>query len=499
MLILRYWMDPAPGGGVNPGEPKRMHKSALILSKVFPPLTAVGGQRPAGLACQLVRRGWKVTVVTARSGDSDRVDDRLLNAVPPEVRVLRTAAPDLPLLAARLIKRRRIKNRKSAKNSDDIFSDASKGEVRDQDKSQLGFVNKMVDWLSWWLHVPDSCTGWLVPALWTGSVEMLRGRINVIYSTGPVWTSHLAATILSRISNVPLITDFRDPWCGSPFHNIPYGAHRWMNDIFENMVIRRSSRILCAWEGIRNHLIQRYPRRVEDIVTVLNGFRREVVNRVKPEVLAPDRRVLVHAGSFYGPRSPIPILVAMKWLKERMPLLAERIVVVFLGPTTYGPLSLTDLAADYGVAGHFHVIPPVPYERSLALLKGADVAMLFGQSGCESLASVPAKAYDYIGLNRSVLAIGAGREACRVMEEGGCEVHAVSSDDVEGIANALARIAQGSHVTRPDHDARLNFTQERMALRIEQQLIEVVQESKRKNRSWILRGRWKCRNQKVDS
>ena len=132
-------------------------------------------------------------------------------------------------------------------------------------------------------------------------------NLRVIYSTAPAWTSHLVGLMLSHLLRVPLVADFQDPWCGSFWRKIPYRSQLWLDERLENMVVRRASQITCAWDGIRRHLETRYPKRSADIRTILNGFWPDETDEVEPVRLDERRCVLLHAGSFYGPRSPTPL------------------------------------------------------------------------------------------------------------------------------------------------------------------------------------------------
>lgn len=449
--------------------------AAMLVAKAFPPSAAVGVHRTLGLCRRLAGRGWRVTVITARPSANATVDRALLEAVPPEVHVVRTPAPDLPLLAARVLKRRAASKASSGKSG----PAASPGQLMPRDKpARPRGIRLIVDWLSWWLHVPDSFTGWLLPALWAGITQGAKRRPDVIFSSAPMWTGHVAAAALSRIMNVPLVADFRDPWCGSAFRNIPYAAHRNLNSALEGMVVRRATRITCAWDGIRRHLAARYPKREPDIRTILNGFDPGRIDAIQPVRIDKDRCVFLHAGSFYGPRSPVPLLAGLQHLHRAFPDEAGRLLVVLLGPSSYNGRAIEDIVREYGVQDSVRVLRRVLHDRALALLKGADVAILFGQSGSESLASVPAKVYEYIGTGKPVLAIGAGKEACEVMRNGGCRVWRVSCGDPQEIAIALANILgeyrRNGPATSETANDRCRFTRARMAESLEHVLREAI-------------------------
>lgn len=409
-------------------------RSVIIVTDVYPPVPAVGVYRTVALCRRLVEKGWHVTVITAKPALDVFLDHALLEQSPAGVRIIRTAAPHLPTLAARLLRKRPRAAAQSAAQG------AAPAAASHASQSRKGLFRKTIDWLSWWIHLPDTLTGWFAPAVWAGLGEARRERPDVIYCTAPAWTSHLVGTALSRLLRVPLLADFQDPWCGSAWHKVPYRTHRRIDEAMERLVVRQAKQITCAWDGIRKHLAARYPHRQEEIRTILNGFPPGELEGIAPQRLDETRCVLLHTGTFYGPRSPIPMLEGLRRFKDQHPADANGLLVAFVGRPEYGGRPLQSLAQEHGVDGLVRVIPLVTRREALALLKGADVAMLFGQSGNEALASVPAKTYDYISAGAPVLAIGAGTEACEIMRRGGCRVWATRADNPSDIADALRQI-----------------------------------------------------------
>ena len=220
--------------------------------------------------------------------------------------------------------------------------------------------------------------------------------------------------------------------------------------------------------------------------TILNGFDPGMIDGVDSAVVDDGRCVLLHAGSFYGHRSPTPLLLALQHLHRTWPDEAAKLLVVFLGLPSYDGQPLDELAGKYGVAGSVRVLPPVSGRQAMALLKGSNCALLFGQSGKESLASIPAKAFEYIGAGKPVLAIGAGQEACDVMARGGCRVWRDPGNRPRELASTVAQIVRlnGSGelpITAPAH-LRSSFTQAHMAGRLEEILLAAAEASAAGNR-----------------
>jgi glycosyltransferase involved in cell wall biosynthesis len=443
-----------------------------VVTYLFPPVNAVGIHRPVALARRLARKDWRVTVLTARPAPGQWRDTALDAGLEAAVRVVRTPSPDLPAVAARWLKPRR-KAKPESPAGEPPEPQASGGAA----KAPSG-LRRFIDWGSWWLHVPDSVSGWFAPALRAGLREMRRRRPDVLFATGPPWTPLVVAAALSVLGRVPLVADFRDPWHGSPWHPIPYAAHRAFRGWLEARVVHTAKRITCAWHGIERLMCERYPQRAHRIATVLNGFDVDKMDAIAPSRSNGNCCTLIHIGNFYVHRSPEPLFDGLRRVRDRHPEARARLRVALVGGERYGDRPLADLADACGVADMVRCVGPRPHREALGMLKGADAALLFGQSGSESLASVPGKVYEYIGAGKAVLAVGAGEEACRVLRRGGCRVWAVPADAPGRIAEALDDILTAHRAedlrTAPDPGLRDAFSQTRMAERLESVLVEAM-------------------------
>jgi glycosyltransferase involved in cell wall biosynthesis len=448
-----------------------VHNICLVITDIFPPVNAVGVHRTVALCRHLADRGWQVTVITARPRPETSLDPALMMGVPSQVRVIRTASPNLVSLAAGLFPLK----------SHSAGAPQQPGGKPSPDSSQVrrsGFW-RLIQWLSFWLHVPGPYTSWFVSAVWAGLRVSLCHRPDVIFSTAPMWSSHLAGAVIARLRRIPWVADFRDPWYGNPWRAVTtdgFPAHRRADAWLERLVVRKASRVTCAWDQIRQTLAARHPERAEGMSTIYNGFDPDQIDPVAPVRLDGSRCVLLHAGLLYGPRSPIPILEGLRSFQVENPAAAGRLLMVFVGPPAYKGRPLADLAREYAVEELVRVVPPVPYLQALAYLKGAEVAVLFGQTGEGVVSPVPAKAYEYIGAGKPVLAIGAGEEAIRVMQRGGCRVW--QAGIAAEVPAMLRTIAQEYHAGRlggrTDDMARNAFTRKHMAQQLEETLVLAI-------------------------
>ena len=454
---------------------KNRNKKIWIISHSFPPSSEVGGIRPLGLCRYLEKKGWRITVICAEPKNVPVDRDREAK-IPSSVKVIRTEWIELPVLFSRFV--HLYKHRKKSHFSADRITEPKDNSSIPQYKSNMGLLRECYEWCSLWLHVPDGRNGWFFSAVFAGIKRSVTkaNRPDVIWATGPSWTSLLIGLVLSMLLKVPFVADFRDPWVGSAFHKSrrKYKAHTAFHRFLENRVVKGADFITCAWNGIRGNLINRYPDTLGRIETIVNGYDPEDFKNIPEKKLSANKCVFLHAGGFHGPRTPIPLLEALKIMRENEALELEHSLFVFLGNPIYRNRPLADIVDDYSLNELVKVLPAVPQRKAFSFLKGSQIAMLFGQSGSTELASIPGKSFEYMGLRKPVLAIGTGEEACSIIEAGGCQIWRAEADNIKKIADAIKQIVQLYFdeklifLEKPVKD----YTQNYMAEKIERRLLQ---------------------------
>ena len=433
--------------------------SALVVTDSFPPLNAIGVHRTVGLCQHLVKEGWRVTVLTCPEDRGVGLDHELLHSVPSSVRVIRTRAWHPVAAVSRLFRRRAVEG----KSRPGALAEGIPGRA----PSPRGWLRTVVEWITWWFHIPDNVSGWIVPAIYAGWRACATDRPDAIFSTAPSWSSHVVAMVLARVLRIPWVADFRDPWCGSAWRSLPFRAHRAIDGWLEWKVIHSATSICCAWDGITKHLQARYPDRKDDITTILNGFDPSQFEGIDPEPIDSSKIVLLHAGTLYGPRSPIPVFQGLARLRDESPEAARRLLVAFVGSPVYDGRSMTDLVEQHSLTDLIRLIPRVSHARTLALLKGSPVGILLGQGGQPALSPVPAKTYDYVATNKAVLALGAGEEVLSILRDGGCRVWSAPAGDTALISQALMEISRFDFSCASAGTPRQLFTRQEMARKLE--------------------------------
>ena len=405
-----------------------MSRSILLIAYFYPPCRDTGALRPASMARWLRRLGHEVTVLTT-------------SAYGPSAEAEVVQSADAQLWRARMRGEERI----------DALFDADTYAGRAHPLSRLVVPEALA--LAWAPFARRRALG-----------LVRRGNFDCVITTSPPESAHAIGLALQR-RGLPWVADVRDAWTFEPLRpEFPTAAQRRLDERLERRWLGRADVVVCVSEPAAEDLRR---RRIAAPLLVPNGWDPEPASASVADptgLLDPDRVSLVYTGRFgsYG-RDPRPLIEALGRLAREQPEAAARLELVVAGPLTDTEAALvsTDVAPARIVAAG-----SLERDRALALQREADTLLLLAQPARSQLLNI--KLFEYLAAGRPVLALAAGTEAGRVVEEIGGET--VRADDPGAIAAALARLARGG-LPAPAPEAVAQYTYpapaERMAEAVE--------------------------------
>lgn len=379
-----------------------MNRSILLVAYFYPPCRDTGALRPASMARHLRGLGHDVTVLTT-SAYGEAADDEQLGTI---------RVTDAQRWRARL------------RGSGDV------GALFDSD-TYSGRPHPLAK-----VVVPEPLALAWAPFARRRALSLLRRRpFDCAITTSPPESAHGVGMALHR-RGVPWIADLRDAWTFEPLRPaFPTAVQRRLDERLERRWLGAADEVVCVSEPAAEDLRR---RGIADPVVIRNGWDPEEAPDVStaPEgVLDPERVSLLYTGRFgsYG-RDPAALVEALGRLAREHPETATRLELVLAGPLTTEENEL--FARDVAPA---RIVRAGGMERAsaLALQREADALLLVAQPTRSQLLNI--KLFEYMASGRPILALAAGTEAGRVVEEiGGSTVRA---DDPTAIAEALARLA----------------------------------------------------------
>jgi len=411
-----------------------------MISYFFPPIGGIGiagTQRVIKFLVGMQGSDWHPVVLTVRHDYYEHYfekDHSYLQRVPSDVTIVRTKVfrtlERFLLWRGRV--RRRIRGNPPLVKSNDSC-------VEQPHTAGNSSFQKFKDLVTSIWQIPDPQIVWLPYALCRGYLEIKSRRLGCIYATGSPWTSLLVGALLKRLTGVPLVLDFRDPWVTNPYRSHFHPFRKRVEALLEGFVVRRANIIVANTAELKQEFMERYgelPRArfhcIYNSLELSGGSETGVTSRGSSE--RPDVITLVHSGFLYGLRDPENFLKALSQTLLREPEWRDRVRLELVG-TTQLSYSLQALLESLKLDDITNVHGQVSHDSCMEHLSRASVLLLF-QPGTGT--QIPSKLFEYLPLRKPILAIAlpGGATSSFVFNE---SVGLVADcNDVDDIASKLS-------------------------------------------------------------
>ena len=273
------------------------------------------------------------------------------------------------------------------------------------------------------LLVPDASVLWNATAIPAALRIVRRERIDVVLTTSPPGSVHLAGAAVHAATSARWVADLRDALVGH--------AHRRREirgePLLARLVGRRADAVVTASRGIAEEVRRLVPSAHVHVVESGCDF-----DEFHGLAYAPGERFRVtHTGTFFGRRDPRPFL-------EALAALDGDVVARFVG--SMPPYHREWIEAN-GLADRVELVPFVPRREALALQRDSEALLLLvPEADGRGRAVLTAKVFEYLAAERPILAVvPLDGPAAELVRETGAGV-VVAPDDVEGIRAALVEL-----------------------------------------------------------
>ncbi|MFQ5530274.1 MAG: glycosyltransferase, partial [Gemmatimonadota bacterium] len=209
----------------------------LLLTYYYPPDKAVGGQRARKVADALRSAGHSVTVIAAGDAASD---DESHHRVRPFISIRQ--------LHARL--KRRYASRTSPAGPA-IETPTNEKPHRPRD------VARWKRWIFSLIWLPDDKQGFILPAV-RKPLGLPGGRPDLVYTTAPPFSVHLAGLILRALTGARWVAEFRDPWTTNPLKpdELRSAFSDWLERKLEWLCLETADLLIPVSDGIAGRLAE---------------------------------------------------------------------------------------------------------------------------------------------------------------------------------------------------------------------------------------------------
>ncbi|HTY58679.1 MAG TPA: glycosyltransferase family 4 protein [Bacteroidota bacterium] len=385
-------------------------RRVLVIAYYFPPMGLSGVQRTLKFVKYLSGFGWHPTVLTVEPRGYFAEDTTLLAELEGMHVTIERTRPSGP---ARLLGKRSVV------------------------EIPAEWKRKLLSRLSDTFFIPDNKIGWRRRAVARALALHRETPFDLVFATGPPFTSFLIGRKLKRKINKPLVFDYRDPWVDNPFKFYPTPLHRLANIRLERKALRSSSHVITTNRRVKEQILRRHRfLTYHDIDIISQGF--------DPDDFPPlpgrgahagergDRRMrITYAGVFWEDRVPDYFLRALHALFAEKPRLRGRIEAVFAGKFREENMKLV---TKLGLQDTVRVLGYLPHRECVRELCASDVLWMTVGDDVGS----PGKVYEYIGARKPILGlVPEGYLKSTILEAGGT---VVAPRDVAAIKSAIEEL-----------------------------------------------------------
>jgi len=378
-------------------------KKILFIAYLYPPVAGTGlpGVQRMVRFMRYLNRAEKyvLTLRTDQYPEFFSLDNKTPLPINHET-IIRTGTADLfkVLLKGKNLFRSLLKRDKFS----DSNSDSSLYDLPDKksDSVQTNRFTHIKDMISDLLRFPDYAYSWIVPAVCEGVKAARTYEIDMIVATGMPWSSLIIAYFIKLFTGKKLVVDFRDPWVGNPYLEKNRGR-KFLEKIFESLVVHKADLIIANTDSLKEQMDARYPELKERIMVLPNGYDAEDFKDI-PEIRLPQEKfVISHAGFLYLKRDPVSLFKAIEIVKEKYPEFFSMIEFHHIGNINLD-YDVEKYCREKGIRDNVILAGQIGHKKCLGYLAASDVLLII-QPGTKS--QIPSKLYEYIYLDKPVLAV----------------------------------------------------------------------------------------------
>lgn len=406
--------------------------SLLFVSIDFPPARTSGIYRPVFFTRYLIEAGWRVTLLTGASHLSTVTDESLFREIHPELEIVRASAPMPRAITGKVYER----YRKATAGSGEA---AAKPPLKARlfmslKKYMLSPAFRLADNF---LFIPDNYIIWAMKNLWK-AYRIIRSRnVTHLLVTSPPQSVQIMGLVLSYLTGVRYITDFRNSWTDNQPYE--YRVREKIEKSLERRVLKRSRAVINMSAGDVERLLARMPDVPRDKLSVVtNGYNeRDFADNPETPVSPDGPLTMLYVGTMYA-HSGDSTAEALKILAGQGYTAADFELTVI----GFADQSFARLVDAYGVGAMVVNRGFMSHDDLMREYHRYDIMyLLTGGTAYYHRGALPGKIFEYMRLGRPILHVGIEGTTRDMLRPCGLEIFA-PLDDPAAIAARMTALRE---------------------------------------------------------
>lgn len=269
-------------------------------------------------------------------------------------------------------------------------------------KDKILFLFKMI---SEFIIVPDRFIFWLYKAVPLGLKIIRKNNIDLIYSIDYPNTNHIAAIILHWITKKPWVADFKDIWTVDyAYRKIP--PFSWIDRFLQKMVLTTATALICVNEAMRNRFMRCIGNRKNAPIKVIpNGFDEDDFHPFQEPGYTAKSFTIAYSGTIYQDLLPFLFLKTIKILLAEKQILADEIRIIYIGQLEREEDINSEIFKELQQIGILEYKQQLSHEKTLQIIRRADVLLLSLSDIIDSDFIIPSKAFEYMASGKIIFTL----------------------------------------------------------------------------------------------
>lgn len=401
-------------------------KKVLVITYYWPPSGGAGVQRWLKFVKYLRQYGWEPVVFTVADGEFPERDDSLLKDIPEGIEIIREPIKE-PYLLYKLFIGRGRKEKIHA------------GFLTEKKKSSL--LQNIAVWIRGNFFIPDARMLWIKPSVNNLHKWLEQNKVDALVSTGPPHSCHLIALRLKKLTGIPWLADFRDPWTKIDYYKdlkLTARADRKHHRL-EREVISNADAVVTVGKTMQEEFAALVSR---DIDCITNGYDDEDITK---ENVVPDKEFsIAHVGTMVKTRNPVALWQALSELLKEEPEFKNYLLLKLVGKVD---VTVQESLKQYGLINNVKFIDYLSHEDVVKVQRQSQILLLVINRTHNAKGVLTGKLFEYMAARRPVICIGpVDGDAAEIINETQCG-KTVDYDDV----NSLKKIVNEYYMQYMNH------------------------------------------------
>jgi len=242
--------------------------------------------------------------------------------------------------------------------------------------------------------IPDRYMDWIPIATFYGVLKFRKKHYDYLISSGMPFSDHVAAYLLKLFfPKTKWIAEYGDPWSFFTYPPQPR-FFNWLHSKLERTILKKVDLIVVTTEETRLGFLENFPHlKSHQVATIPQGADHELIDNLGST--SHSGFTLTYTGRFDPIRDPLVFFESLKNLNDNQLNYEFKMV----GPLQDFYRNKIE-ALELGEKAIF--LGPRNQLESLKVAKSSDVLVYFGN---QSLFQLPSKLWEYIAMNKPILAI----------------------------------------------------------------------------------------------